>query len=172
MSAVCSSHIDPPWDVEGVRTCGMESFAPSACRILSLHEPFNTIHTIDASSCHSLWRHLFKILCICICMNPISFFFFGYICRLLGPTHPLWFLLQWSCRHTFEEMHLWPVKTLTVRRPGWSVDACSLGLFFFSRPILFFDVPHPPTNCFLLWPRERCCELVFWSGQRIRTQDP
>lgn len=28
-----------------------------------------------------------------------------------------------------------------MRGPGWSVDACSLGLFFFSRPILFFDVP-------------------------------
>lgn len=64
---------------------GMESFAPSACRILSLHQPFNTIHTIDASSCHSLWRHLSKILCICICMNPISFFFFGYIADCLVP---------------------------------------------------------------------------------------
>lgn len=46
--------------------------------------------------------------------------------------------------HIFEGMRLLPVKTLALRRPGWSVNACFLRLLFSPRPILFFRAPHPP----------------------------
>lgn len=59
------------------------------------------------------------------------FIFFWLHLQIAWPHTSVVVLTAMKLQHTFEGMHLWPVKTLTVRHPGWSVDACSLGLFFF-----------------------------------------
>lgn len=59
-------------------------------------------------------------------------------------------------------MHLWLVKTWTVRRPGWSVDACSLGLYFFflDKNYSLMSLTLPP-NVFFCDPENAVVNWCF-----------